>query len=178
VKPAISRSGEQITRDDLMRLGELARADRRLMFERNQHWRSYRERLLCVALCQGAALHYLDGVTGVKDFDVWTFFARSPDRPHPDAALFRRRRIVDYGPSRFGRTLTAPPGFTGRRVDLFARDLGVPASADPATTLREWLRQPPTTTARRLAEKAVVMIEPEIGAVVWPEGSVSHQLST
>jgi hypothetical protein len=25
-------------------------------------------------LCQGAALHYLDGRTGVKDFDVWSFY--------------------------------------------------------------------------------------------------------
>ena len=45
----------------------------------------------CVALGQGAARHYLDGQTGVKDFDVWTFFAAAPTRPYPDPALFRRR---------------------------------------------------------------------------------------
>ncbi len=138
------------------------------MFERNPHWSCYRGRLLCVALCQGAALHYLDGHTGVKDFDVWTFFAHSPERPHPDAALFRRRKIVDFGPSRFGRTHTAPATFAGRRVDLFARDLDEPISADPATALRTWLGAQRTTTARKLAAKAVVLIEPEAGTVVWP----------
>lgn len=154
------------------------------MFEHNPNWGCYRGRLLCVALCQGAALHYLDRETGVKDFDVWTFFARSPGRPHPDAALFRRRKLVDFGPSRFGRTPTAPPGFAGRRVDLFARDLDAPISADPATVLRQWLRRASTTTARKLAEKAVVLIEPASGQVVWPysqvsaAGSASHPRTT
>jgi hypothetical protein len=32
--------------------------------------RLYADRLFAVALCQGAALHYIDGKNGVKDLDV------------------------------------------------------------------------------------------------------------
>ena len=71
----------RISRADLLRLAEIARHDRQRMFAANPNWRAYGDRLLAVTLCQGAALHYLDGHTGVKDFDVWTFFVHAPDRP-------------------------------------------------------------------------------------------------
>jgi hypothetical protein len=41
----------------------------------------YDKRVIAVALCQGAALHYVDGKTGVKDFDVFTFYAAHPEGP-------------------------------------------------------------------------------------------------
>ena len=34
-------------------------------------------------LCQGAALHYVNGRNGVKDFDVWSFYAQYNDWPFP-----------------------------------------------------------------------------------------------
>ena len=43
----------------------------------------YAGRLVCRALCQGAALHYVDAANGVKDFDVWSFYAQRADRPFP-----------------------------------------------------------------------------------------------
>lgn len=138
------------------------------MFDTNPNWARYADRLLAVTLCQGAALHYLDGQTGVKDFDVWTFFAVSPDRPYPDAALFRRRKIADFGPSHFGRTSTAPPWMQGRRVDLFARSLEVSPSSDAAVAIRAWLRDCRTRTAAKLAQKAVVELDPLPGRIVWP----------
>ena len=61
----------------------------------------------------GAALHYLDGTNGVKDFDVWSFYAERGDGPFP----YRWRGTADYGPSKFGRYPDDPPSFTGRRVD-------------------------------------------------------------
>lgn len=71
-----------------------------------------RGRLLCIALCQGAAAHMADGEGGVHDFDVWSFFRRLdgvPDFPV-------RRRI------------TAPferPTFlaSSRRIDLLGRSI-------------------------------------------------------
>src|SRR5436309_7834001 len=119
----MDRSPARLTVADLERLRDVARADREFMFERNPNWRAYRDRMLCVALCQGAALHYINGASGIKDFDVWTFFARSPARAHPDPALFRRRRAADFGASRFGRTTSAPAWIRGRRIDLLARSL-------------------------------------------------------
>ena len=163
-----SRSLEPITAADLSRLGEIAREDRERMFKTNSKWRPYRRRTLAVTLCQGAALHYLEGRNGVKDFDVWTFFARARERPYPDAALFRRRKVADFGPSRFGRTTTGPTWMLGRRIDLFTRSLDLRASARPADAIRAWLEAGQTETARRLAEKAVIELEPNLGEVIWP----------
>src|SRR4051794_34728533 len=101
MRAVAKRSQAPITDDELRRLGEIARADRERMFESSPHWARYRDRLLAVALCQGAALHYLDGRTGVKDFDVWTFFAALPQR-YPDPALYRRNKTYDFGLSAHG----------------------------------------------------------------------------
>jgi hypothetical protein len=163
-----SRSLEPITDADLRRLLQIARADLARMFASNQNWRPYRDRPLAIALCQGAALHYIDERNGVKDFDVWTFFARVEGRPYPDAALTRRRKVVDFGASRFGRTPRAPTWMEGRRVDLFARSLDVRPGTDPGEAIRQWLADGRTESARRLAHKAVVELEPMLGRVIWP----------
>jgi hypothetical protein len=162
-----SRAMQRITKRDLEKLAAIARADRERMFERNANWAPYRSRLLCVALCREAGQHYVDGKTGVEDFDLWTFFARSPGRPFPDMALFRRRATADFGPSRFGRTPGAPGKFEGRRVDLLSRSLDVGARANPAAAVRAWLEAGGSESARRLAEQAVVLIEPSPGKVIW-----------
>jgi hypothetical protein len=164
----MERSMERITEPDLQRLAAIARIDRESMFRQNEHWRAYQAHLLCVALCQGAGLHYVTGTNGVKDFDVWTFFAKSAWRKHPDPALYRRNRPADFGESRFGRTISAPSWIKGRRIDLLARSLDVAPSADPIAALLDWLTAGRTTSARRLAQKAVVMVEPICGTVVWP----------
>ncbi len=95
------RSYAKILPKHLNHLASMARSDLEAFFYRNPELaRLYRRRLLCVLLCQGAALHFVDGHNGVKDFDVWTFFAEHPQRRFP-----RRRRITnaDFGPSVFGR---------------------------------------------------------------------------
>lgn len=73
---------------DLSRLSKIARADRERFFRAHPRYSAYLNRIACVALCQGAALHFIDRNTGVKDFDVWTFYyeLRSVQFPY-------RRRI-------------------------------------------------------------------------------------
>ncbi len=164
-----SRSMEKITKRDLSKLADIARADRERMFERNANWAHYRNRLLCVALCQGAARHYVDRKTGIKDFDVWAFFARSPARPFPDMALFRRRATADFGPSRFGRTPGANERFEGRRVNLLSRSLDAGLRANPVAAVRAWLEAGASESARGLAENPVVLLEPSPGTVIWPQ---------
>jgi hypothetical protein len=117
----------------------------------------------------GAALHYLDEKNGVKDFDVWSFYAARDDGPFPD----RWRGTADYGPSKFGRYPDDPPSFTGRRVDLLGRSLDVPLDAEPATALRDYFSAARTRSAKELAAKAVVLINPgqPAGKVVWPVAS-------
>jgi hypothetical protein len=79
-----ARSPARIDRDDLLRLAELAAGAEAGLFSRNPNGAGrYAGRLLCRALCQGAALHYLDGENGVKDFDVWSFYASRDDGPFP-----------------------------------------------------------------------------------------------
>ena len=163
--PNRGRSYEPIDREDLGRLAEIARLDRENLFARKPRYRVLGERLICVALCQGAALHFIDGENGVKDFDVWTFYAAHPD--HPDYP-WRRRKAVDFGDAKFGRS-PDKPDFIGRHVDLLGRSLRVAEDADPASALHQYLSEGRTETARRLAEKAVVLLEPSdrLGAVVW-----------
>ena len=61
------RSYERITRADLRRLGVLARADLHSLFSRlPETGRRYRHRLFAIALCQGAALHYVDRSQGFR----------------------------------------------------------------------------------------------------------------
>lgn len=165
-KASSERSYERITRADLARLGAIAAQDRLSLFERKPDTgRLYRGRLLAVVLCQGAGLHYVDGRNGVKDFDVWSFYRAHPERPFP----YRRNATADFGDPKFG----VSPGwewFVGRRVDLIGRSLRVPGKADVVETLRAYLRESRTMSARLLAMKGMVLIEPGhlLGTVVWP----------
>ncbi len=161
------RSYLRITRADLARLASLAAADLDDLWRRNAALRrSYGRRgPFAIALCQGAALHYVKGDTGIKDFDVWSFFAEHK-RPFP----FRRRKSVDFEDPKFGQTPDAPRDFTGRRVDLFGRSLHNVDRKDPVGTLRRYLVEGATESAQRLALKAVVLISPRhlLGTIVWP----------
>ncbi len=72
------RSFAQITSEDLKEL--LAGSQKRLadyfINGKGGKWLKLYDikKPLCVALCQGAALHFYDKKNGVKDFDVWFFY--------------------------------------------------------------------------------------------------------
>jgi hypothetical protein len=158
-----------IDRGDLVRLLALARADREEFFVHHRDWAElYKDRVLGVALCQGAALHYIDPGVGLNDFDVYTFYAAHPRRRW----YAKRIKSVDFGDPKFGQSEVTKPGFKGRRVDLMGRELPVPPKADLTTALIPWLQTGRTATAHELRRKAVVLLEPEhrLGTVVWPPG--------
>jgi hypothetical protein len=162
------RSYEPITRDDLVRLADIARADREDRFERKPRWRYlYADRILAVALCQGAALHFVNGRNGVKDFDVWTFYSASLEAPFPA----RWRTVRDFGSPKFGQTADHP-NYVGRRVDLIGRSVDASRHDDPVMAVRRYLSAGRTESARLLAAKAVVLLEPSrwLGEIVWPLG--------
>jgi hypothetical protein len=156
------RSYAHISSADLAKLADIARVDRKDFFT---HRPDYRARLLMVALCQGAALHYVDESNGIKDFDVRTFYAQEPGkRPyHP-----LRHTTADFGRSKFGNAGTI--GLVGRNVDLLGRtieDVG-----DSVESVRKWLKKgKPKSSAWYLAKKAVIVLEPAKlrGCVVWPQ---------
>ncbi|HXZ77485.1 MAG TPA: hypothetical protein VEH31_42350 [Streptosporangiaceae bacterium] len=114
----LDRSLARIDVADLLRLAALAADAEAELFERNPHGSGrYASRLLGRALCQGAALHYVNGKNGVKDFDVWSFYAQHDDWPFPA----RWRGTRDFGPSKFGQYPGDPSQYTGRRVDAHRR---------------------------------------------------------
>jgi hypothetical protein len=162
--PNSSRSYDPITHKDLQRLRDIEATDRREFFVRNPRYTSLSGRVVCVALCQGAALHYVDNVNGVKDFDVWTFYAALPDVKYP------RRPVAnyDFGDPKFGQS-SDKPEYIGRRVDLLGRSLNVQPTDDPVVVLRQYLSEGRTSSAKHLAMKAVVLLEPAeyLGTVVW-----------
>ena len=138
-----------------------------MFFAKNHGWAElYGDRALGIALCQGAALHHVNPNIGINDFDVYTFYAAHPGRRW----YAKRIQSVDFGDSKFGRSEVTKLGFTGRRVDLMGRTLGVPVGTQFGPALRAYLTSGLTRTARELAGKAVVILEPrdQLGTIVWP----------
>ena len=156
---------------DPLRLADLAADAEAELFERNPSGSGrYVGRLLGRALCQGAALHYVNGKDGVKDFDVWSYYAQHNGWPFPA----RWRGTRDFGPSIFGRFSGDPPRYAGRRVDLLGRSLPPAPGADPARAIRDYLSAGRTKSARALAAKAAVLIDPigRVGEIAWPPTDV------
>lgn len=163
------RSYEIIRKKDLLRLAAIADIDRADLFRRKPALgEMYAGKVICTALCQGAALHFLEGTCGIKDFDVWTFYKADPGRAFPAR---RRAPPYDFGDPRFGVSPDCPQ-FVGRRVDLFGRSIEWTDGLSAVEALRAYLRRPKTQSARALAQKAVVLLEPEadLGRIVWPDG--------
>jgi hypothetical protein len=161
------RSLAHIEVADLLRLAALAADAEAELFERNPRGSGrYAGRLLGRVLCQGAALHYVNEQNGVKDFDVWSFYAQHDDWPFPA----RWRGTRDFGASKFGRYSGDPLRYAGRRVDLLGRSLPVVPGTDPAHAIHDYLAAGRTTSARHLRAKAVVLIFPmeRVGEIVWP----------
>jgi hypothetical protein len=159
------RSFTKIEVDDLERLAVFSKKDTDEFFSRHPRWqRLYADRVLCIALCQGAAVHYVNGKNGVKDFDVWTFYAKHPDASFP----WRRRGRKDFGPSKFGKN-PDDVGYLGRRVDLLARSVPFAVGTDPVQFIQAYLTDRRTKTANELSRKAVILIEPKnlVGKIIW-----------
>ena len=78
------RSLERIEVADLVRLAALAADAEAELFElESAGFRPVRRTPLGPSLCQGAALHYVNGSNGVKDFDVCSFYAQDDDWSFP-----------------------------------------------------------------------------------------------
>ncbi|HHJ81360.1 MAG TPA: hypothetical protein ENJ65_06970, partial [Candidatus Tenderia electrophaga] len=73
----IERSPEALTKEALKELyeGSVRRLHDYFINGEGTKWKELYDiqKPLAVALCQGGAMHYHDGVNGIKDFDVWFF---------------------------------------------------------------------------------------------------------
>lgn len=157
------RSFLPVERSDLKRLLQIAKQDREAFFTNHPEWaKFYAKRVLCVALCQGAAKHYYDGTTGINDFDVYTFYKR-----HPQKNWYAKRiKFYDFGNPKFGKSVDKP-GFMGRRVDCLSRAIDVSGMEDAVSALHRYLAEGKTETAKLLSAKAVVLLVPDCGRVIW-----------
>ena len=185
-----ARSYARLSADHLARLSVLAAADHG-HFTRDGGRPEYGDRRLAVVLAQGAALHYVDHCHGVKDLDVWTFYAAVPGERFPGD---KRETHADFGPSELGRQRYDPADarspeewvrwqrwqeYEGRRLDFLTRALPVDAGVESrhvVTAIQGWLEAGSCSSAAKkpsawhLAQKAVVVIDPprDLGLVIWP----------
>ena len=186
-----ARSFAPLTRSHLTRLVTMADADNARFARPGNRSHAWADRRVAVVLTQGGAQHFLDGTNGVKDLDVWTFYAARPGVP---LSCGRYETHADFGRSVHGRQLY-PPGFTdpqyptweayqGRRVDFLIRDLPVDPGADAeevTAALRAWLtagsrarasRSGAHPTSWHLSHQAMIWLAPAApGGVIWPARS-------
>jgi hypothetical protein len=151
----------KLTQAHLRDLGRMAASDREYFFERRPDRAFHGSRILCVALCQGGAVHWIDGQNGVNDLDVHTFYADGGGARYPP----RRKIQVSY----HGSGLTN----WSERVDLLGRSIPHKAGEDSVASVVGYLKTPRSRTASELARKAVVLIDPtdRLGEVIWPVGA-------
>lgn len=155
------RTKAEIRSKHLKRLAAIADTERQAFFDRNpRQIDRYRDRYLCTALCQGAALHFLGRGDGVKDFDVHFFYRQNPEHPMmARGAKAERAEFNDFGVKEvhFLRTVV-PPEY-------------VEDSEGIVEALHCFLEETPTSNARHLAKKAVIGLHPKslFERVIWPE---------
>jgi hypothetical protein len=178
--PQAVRSYAPLTPSHLKHLSALADADH-ARFTRDDGRPEYRGRRLLVTLAQGAAQHWVDRRHGVKDLDVWTFYAAIDGQPFPAA---RRETHADFGVSALGRQTydlavarNDPERarflrwrqYEGRRVDFLIRALAVQSDVtvrQRVAALQDWLAAGAASTsvtkpsAWWLAQRPVVVIDP------------------
>jgi hypothetical protein len=151
---------QQVTLAELRDLATLAQREESDFFARNPHLSElYRNRLIAVALCQGAALQFVGRGYGVADFDVHFFYNQNPSKPRLSRAVKRLTADVgnfEHAPIDFVRTVV-PSLLCGSHDN------------DAQTLLRGFLQQKPTANAAHLSKKAVVGLIPEalFGRIIW-----------
>jgi hypothetical protein len=153
------RSHAPFTDEHLKRWVKIALEDQEGLFGRNPPLRkAYRNRLLLIALCQGGAQHFVDckkglkHTNGVKDLDVYSFYAEHPTTPWP----YRRHGVADFGESEFGYHPNRRAGFVGRQVDLMGRALPIRLHAEPIEVIqavRRWLTTSSNPTPQHLSRR-------------------------
>jgi hypothetical protein len=126
-------------------------------------YKVYKNKLVAICLCQGAAKHILDGKSGIKDIDIWLFFRDDVNVKIPDIKNMRYTKWGSF--TRIGK----------KRMDFMKKGIrdniiNKAKSKKPDDILYSYLRNSKTLTSKELAQKAVIGLYPEkiFGKVIWP----------
>jgi len=158
------RSYEKLDKEDLREL--LVHAEKeleRFLLTNSGKYAVYENQLVAICLCQGAAKHYVDSVTGVKDIDVWLFFEEhnTVKIPHRGNA----RKVVQANLKKLGP----------KRIDFMKKmiPLRYIVQNDAQKSFQNYLSLAVTSTSAELSMKPVVGLSPStiFGRVLWsPSG--------
>jgi hypothetical protein len=126
------------------------------------NWSTYRDRLIAVALCQGAALQFSGHGHGVKDFDLHFFYLENPAKPRLSRAV-----------KRIHTTIGAFPDIQVDFIRTIVPYDPVREQMEGAEQVRGFLGDRPSQNAFHLAKQPVIGLIPDdlFSVIIWrPEG--------
>ena len=161
---AETRTYEKLDKEDLQEL--LVHAEEelgRFLSTNSGKYAVYQSQLVAICLCQGAAKHYVDSVTGVKDLDVWLFFEEHDTVKIPHRGNARKEIQANFkklGP---------------KRIDFMKKmiPLRFIVKNDAQKSLQNYLSLAVTSASAELSMKPVIGLSPSaiFGRVLWsPSG--------
>ena len=169
-----NRSMRKITKSHLKKLCEIVFEDKNDFFGNNPRYSFFKDRLYAILLVQGAAAHYVDGKTGINDFDLLVLF-RS-DENHKERLYRRAVKRHDFDVEDFREDV---PGFpikeSYRKVDVIYRqiDPNIIDENNLELSIKNYFSKGKTNSIKKYwAPRPVVGIYPEniLGTIVWSGG--------
>jgi len=157
------RTYSRFTEDDLKEMQRYAKKELKRFLEiSNGKYSVYEGKLIAICLCQGAAQHFVDKKTGIKDIDIWVFFEEDESVKIPHRRNMRKSECIRF------------KNLGEKRVDwmkkMINKDIVKKARGrNPEDIFRAYLKNPKTQTARFLSKKSVVGLFPDeiLGKVIW-----------
>ncbi len=149
------RTYPKLTCDDLKNIRDFVLSVElpRFLSMKEEKYSVYRDKLIAIALCQGAALHFIDKKNGVKDIDVWFFFEEDEKVKIPHRNNMLKSYCIEC------------PNFGVKRIDCLKKMIsltiiGMAGSKDPLQVLRTYLKHAGTQTAYFLSQKPCIILYP------------------
>lgn len=152
-----TRLYDRLTKNDLEQLAARALAEQKDFFRRNACLQNaYGNSLIGIALCQGAASHYLNPKVGINDFDIWFFYRESKK------TRFNCRRVKSI-----------KNGYKGIKIDFLKKAIPEVLCGEsvknPDRCILKYLQSRHTTTSRFLLQKAIIGLYPRkmFNKIIW-----------
>jgi hypothetical protein len=160
------RTYEKLTKEDLKEIEQYAKEELKRFLNEvgnpNGKYRVYENKLIAICLCQGAAQHFVDEKTGIKDIDVWFFFKEDKKVKLPNRK--NMRKLVSKKFTNIGN----------KSIDFLKKAIkqdiiNKSENEKPEDILKSYLQNGNTSTSKYLAQKSVVgLFPPEIlGKIIW-----------